>query len=70
MAEKKSGQFSFVEALAPQLISGNGRLDRLHALVKWYRFEKVLATLREGRGRPAYPSLALMRLFRIRHIVR
>ena len=23
MAEKKSGQFSFVEALAPQLISGN-----------------------------------------------
>lgn len=62
MAEKKSGQFSFVEALAPQLISGNGRLDRLHALVKWYRFEKVLATLREGRGRPAYPSLLMFKV--------
>ena len=46
MAVKSTGQFSFVEALAPQLASGGGRLDRLHGLVKWYRFEKVLATLR------------------------
>ena len=63
MAEKKTGQFSFVEALAPQLLSGNGRLDRLHGLVKWYRFEKVLASLREsGSGRPAYPSLLMFKV--------
>ncbi len=63
MAEKKAGQFSFVEALAPQLLSGNGRLDRLHGLVKWYRFEKVLASLREGgSGRPAYPSLLMFKV--------
>lgn len=63
MAEKKTGQFSFVEALAPQLLSGNGRLDRLHGLVKWYRFEKLLSSLREGgTGRPAYPSLLMFKV--------
>jgi transposase, IS5 family len=63
MAEKKTGQFSFVEALAPQLLVGNGRLDRLHGLVKWYRFEKVLSSLREGgSGRPAYPSLLMFKV--------
>jgi IS5 family transposase len=63
MAVKSTGQFSFVEALAPQLASGGGRLDRLHGLVKWYRFEKVLATLREGgSGRPAYPPLLMFKV--------
>lgn len=57
MAVKPAGQFSFVEALAPHLAGGNGRLDRLHGLVKWYRFEKVLGPLRDGSaGRPAYPA--------------
>jgi len=33
------------------------------ALVKWYRFEKLLAHLRdeEGPGRPGYPVLVLFR---------
>jgi IS5 family transposase len=63
MAEKQAGQFSFVEALAPQLMGGNGRLDRLHGLVKWYRFEKVLSSLREGgSGRPAYPCLLMFKV--------
>jgi IS5 family transposase len=62
MAEKKTGQFSFVEALAPQLLSGNGRLDRLHGLVKWYRFEKVLSSLRDRPGRPPYPSLLMFKV--------
>ena len=63
MAEKKTGQFSFVEALAPQLLSGNGRLDRLHGLGTWYRFEKVLASVREGgSGRPPYPSLLMFKV--------
>lgn len=63
MAEKKTGQFSFVEALVPQLASGSGRLDRLHGLVKWYRFEKLLAFLRDGgAGRPAYPVLLMFKV--------
>jgi IS5 family transposase len=63
MAEKVTGQFSFVEALAPQLAAGSGRLDRLDGLVKWYRFEKVLASLRAGgTGRPAYPALLMFKV--------
>lgn len=63
MAVKATGQLSFVEALAPQLSAGGGRLDRLHGLVKWYRFEKVLAALRVGgAGRPPYPSLLMFKV--------
>jgi IS5 family transposase len=63
MAVKSTGQFSFVEALAPQLTGGSGRLDRLHGLVKWYRFEKVLSGLRDGgAGRPAYPALLMFKV--------
>lgn len=63
MAVKKTGQFSFVEALAPQLAGGSGRLDRLHGLVKWYRFEKMLSGLRDGgAGRPAYPVLLMFKV--------
>ena len=40
-----------------------GRLDRLSALVKWYRFEKVLARTRrlDGPGRPAYAPLLMFK---------
>ena len=63
MAVKSTGQFSFVEALAPQISSGSGRLDRLLGLVKWYRFEKVLAVLRDGgAGRPPYPPLLMFKV--------
>lgn len=64
MAMKKTGQFTFVEALAPQLASGgSGRLDRLHGLVKWYRFEKVLAPVRDGGpGRPPYLPLTMFKV--------
>jgi IS5 family transposase len=64
MAMKRSGQFTFVEALAPQLASGgSGRLGRLHGLVKWYRFEKVLAPVRDGgAGRPPYPPLNMFKV--------
>jgi IS5 family transposase len=63
MSVKSSGQFSFVDALAPQLVSGSGRLDRLHGLVKWYRFEKVLGSLRgSGPGRPAYSPLLMFQV--------
>lgn len=63
MALKQTGQFSFVEALAPRLAGGVGRLDRLHGLVKWYCFDKVLAGLRDGgAGRPAYPALLMFKV--------
>jgi IS5 family transposase len=63
MSVRNTGQFSFVEALAPQLASGSGRLDRLHGLVKWYRFEKVLISLRDGgAGRPAYPAVLMFKV--------
>jgi IS5 family transposase len=63
MSVKSGGQFSFVDALAPHLAGGGGRLDRLHNLVKWYRFEKVLAGVRDGgSGRPAYPPLAMFKV--------
>ena len=55
MAVKRTGQLSFVEALLPGGLKGSGRLDRLTELVKWYRFEKLLARLRqEGPGRAGY----------------
>ena len=63
MAVKSTGQFSFVDALAPQVSGGGGRLDRLDGLVKWYRFEKLLACLRDaGAGRPAYPPLLMFKV--------
>jgi len=61
MSVRESGQFSFVDALLPQ--GGGGRLDRLSSLVKWYRFEKHLARLRDdkGAGRPAYKPLVMFK---------
>jgi IS5 family transposase len=63
MAVKPVGQFSFVEALLPQGLGRNGRLDRLSALVKWYRFEKLLVDLRDeaGPGRPGYQAVVLFK---------
>ena len=63
MAVKQSGQFSFVDALLPAGIGRNERLDRLSGLVKWYRFEKILARLRHegGAGRPAYSPLLMFK---------
>lgn len=63
MAVRSTGQFSFVDALAPQVAVGSGRLDRLSGLVKWYRFERLLACLRDGgAGRPPYPPLLMFKV--------
>jgi IS5 family transposase len=63
MAIKRTGEASFVEALLPAGAGQNATLDRLGGLVKWYRFEKLLAHLRDeaGPGRPGYPVLVLFR---------
>jgi transposase, IS5 family len=63
MAVKQTGQPSFMEALLPKGSGANAALERLASLVKWYRFEMLLAHLRdeEGPGRPGYPVLVLFR---------
>jgi IS5 family transposase len=63
MALKRTGQMSLVEALLGGRSSGiSSPLDRLAGLVKWYRFEKLLAGLRDGgAGRPAWPPLVMFK---------
>jgi IS5 family transposase len=62
MSVKRTGQFSFVDALMPSVAGRNDPLDRLHGLVRWYRFEKVLAGLRDdGPGRAAWPVLVMFK---------
>jgi IS5 family transposase len=62
MAVKRMGQLSFADALMPVKLA-NEQLDRLNGLVKWYRFEKLAAHLRDeaGPGRPGYPVLVLLK---------
>jgi len=69
MAVRSSGQMGLVEALAPHLRSGTGRLDRLSDLVKWYRFEKLLSQLRDGgAGRPAYAPLVMFKVLLVQSL--
>src|ERR1700684_710423 len=62
MAVKQTGQPSFMEVLLPKGAGANAALDRLAGLVKWYRFEKLLAHLRDEEGPgPGYAVLVLFR---------
>lgn len=63
MAVKRTGQLSLAEAfLGGKPCGGVTPLDRLSGLVKWYRFEHLLAALRDGGpGRAAWPPLVLFR---------
>lgn len=63
MAVKRTGQPSFVDAFLPKGAGSHAALDRLSGLVKWYRFEKLLAHLRDASapGRPAYPVMVMFR---------
>lgn len=62
MAVRRTGQLSFVDALA-RCRPVNEQLDRLKELVEWRRFEKLAGHLREpsGPGRPGYPVLVLLK---------
>jgi transposase, IS5 family len=61
MAINRTGQLGFVDGLAG-ISAGSTSLDRLSDLVKWYRFEKLLAPLRDGGpGRAAWPPLVLLK---------
>jgi IS5 family transposase len=62
MAVKAMGQMSLAEALAPEGLGRNQALDHLNGVLRWYRFEKLLARLRDdGPGRPAYPPLMMFK---------
>jgi IS5 family transposase len=61
MAVKRTGQLGFVDGLVGRS-AGSTALDRLSGLVKWYRFEKLLAPLRNGGpGRAAWPPVVLLK---------
>lgn len=63
MARRHVGAQGLAEAFAAPGLGRNARLERLSALVKWYRFEKLLAQVRDGAGpgRPGYPALLLFK---------
>lgn len=64
MVEKRSGQFSFADALLTvRRGPGSDRLERLSVVVKWYRFDKLLRRLDgdHATGRPAYPVLVMFK---------
>ena len=62
MAVNGTGQFSFVGALLPEGLGKPGRMDRLSGLLKWHRFEALLARLRgAGPGRAGYRSLLVFK---------
>src|SRR5690606_36645808 len=60
MAIKRTGQAGFADFVVGG--SGNGTLNRLDGLVRWYRFDKLLGKLRDnGPGRAAWPPLVLFK---------
>jgi IS5 family transposase len=62
MAVRRTGQLSLAEALLGAKGRSSSPLDRLLGLVKWDRFEQLLAPLRDGGpGRPGWPGLVLFK---------
>lgn len=63
MAVKRVGQLGFADGWLAGRVGGNAQLERLDGLVKWYRFEKLVAHLRDAgsAGRPGYPALVLVK---------
>lgn len=60
MAIKRTGQLGFSDAVLAG--RGSAALQRLDGLVRWYRFEKLLAGLRDGGpGRGAWPVLVMFK---------
>lgn len=64
MSGQFDGQLSFADALIT-VRSGQQRLDKLLSIVRWYRFEKLLAKLKPetgvASGRPCYPALVMFK---------
>lgn len=61
MADRRD-QLGFLGAFAAANLGRNDRLDKIAAVVKWYRFEKLLKKLAcEGPGRPPYDPLVMFK---------
>jgi IS5 family transposase len=62
MKRESEAQFALVEAFVGRRLGSNEALERIGKLVKWYRFEKLLARLHAApTGRPAYPTLVMFK---------
>jgi transposase, IS5 family len=63
MAVKRVGQLGFADGWLGGSVGSNAQLERLDGLVKWYRFEKLVAHMRDAgsAGRPGYPVLVLVK---------
>jgi IS5 family transposase len=63
MAVKQVGQLGFADGWLAGRAGGNGQLERLDGLVKWYCFEKLVSHMRDAgsAGRPGYPALVLVK---------
>jgi IS5 family transposase len=57
-----NGQLGFAEAFLAPGLGSNATLEKIDGLVKWYRFEKLLARVRPGEtGRPPYAALSMLK---------
>jgi len=62
MKREVMDQYTLVEAFVGRKLGGNETLERIGQLVKWYRFEKLLARLHGAQtGRPAYAPLVMFK---------
>ena len=62
MKRDGGGQLGFTEAFLAPGLGSNAVLEKIEGLVKWYRFEKVLAKVRPGQsGRPPYRALGMFK---------
>lgn len=62
MKQDKGGQLGWTEAFMVPGLGVNAKLEKIDGLVKWYRFEKLLARVRPGEtGRPPYAALAMFK---------
>jgi transposase, IS5 family len=57
MSVKRTGQLDFAESWLGDGLVRSTPLDRIGAVLRWYRFEKHLSGLNtDGPGRPGYPA--------------
>lgn len=62
MKREVMDQYTLVEAFVGRRLGANETLERIGQLVKWYRFEKLLARLHSAQtGRPAYAPLVMFK---------
>lgn len=62
MAGGTGGQLGWAEAFMAPGLGVNAKLDKIEGLVKWSRFEKLLAKVRPGEsGRPPYAALSMFK---------